>query len=174
MLISRYCAESITCVSGWIGENAWLYLNHLNLKCKCDPLYHTDTLTHTNFLSGWKWIMHLFLYTHKKEKHFQFDLYSQYRSETAHFQWYVPVKEAGLIEKMDRELDREHPDLEFWEDGGPSEGSTPPAGCCGGSWFFSFRHFSRDSRRRSSFWEDSCTRDWAWREDDMCCSVWSF
>lgn len=83
-----------------------------------------------------------------------------------------PVKEAGLMENMDGEVDRGHPGLlEFWGDGGPSKGSTPAASCCRGSWFFSFRHLSRDSRRRSSFWEDSCTRDWAWREDKHCVVV---
>lgn len=66
----------------------------------------------------------------------------------------VPVKTAGLKEKMDGDVDRGHPGLEFLGDRVPSEGTPPPAG----SWLFSFLHLSRASRRRSSFWEDSCTR----------------
>lgn len=63
---------------------------------------------------------------------------SVYIELVTHFETFktvVPVKEAGLMEKKEDEVEMGQP--------GPSEGS----------WFFSSssRHFSRESRRRSSF-----------------------
>ncbi len=141
-------------------RESWLYSNQVNVKR--GHLSNKNTITHLH--KGFEFLLK------KKimQKNLQISVYFWSLLFRNSIICKVPVREAGLIERMDGEVDRRHPGLELRRDGGPSAGSTPPVGCARGSWLFFFRHFSRDSRRRSSFWEDSCTRDWAWREDKHC------
>lgn len=78
-------------------------------------------------------------------------------------QQYQPVRLAGLKKEEEQEEDGEV-DCFF---GVPQEGEAPNASASlmaakvGRFWGISSKHLSRESRSKSTFWDDSCIRAWA-------------